>query len=409
MSMTRKGLRASEDCNPMSLSIEEKSCSSPSLVSAESAADRFGCPVVRIRLWPTPQARHNCLHETLDWNKIDCPDFLRIAREVSVEDLFECIVTDKMYSKTGERPWDLSEFVLQRKDRRLFIGGQGVVMFVRRQGHSTSLAMKVCYHRREEKKVERHVQRTILHLKGQSASQFVGTILVNYLTRRFFITIMPKAKFASLKTLKQELGTLPESSIRYYFACITSALVKLHSIQICHRDIKCDNVLIMHNGTPALIDFGLAVKAPATMAEYKPNARVTQMQYYPPETRQMGNFVNDYKIDSWLLGFFMCEMLLSDREHLWAKFRGSNQSNWIFATCPACRMPNIANVHPVLNQLLIRDPKARCYVADIVQQDYLKEGDFFDSIEQAEPPPLQTGTINTSTSLAQTERNASEA
>ncbi|PAA49079.1 hypothetical protein BOX15_Mlig019684g3, partial [Macrostomum lignano] len=136
---------------------------------------------------------------------------------------------------------------------------------------------------------------------------------------------------------------------------------------------------------------------------------VTQMQYYPPETRQMGNFVNDYKIDSWLLGFFMCEMLLSDREHLWAKFRGSNQSNWIFATCPACRMPNIANVHPVLNQLLIRDPKARCYVADIVQQDYLKEGDFLTQLSRQSRHHCRPEPSNTSTSLAQTERNASEA
>lgn len=393
---------ASQSLLPLLLTSSHNSAAAePADVPASSSpcvevVGRFGSPAIVLRRADQPTASHNGLQDNLDWTKIDCHDFLRLAKEVPVDELFECIVMDKMYSKTGERTWDLTEFVLQRKDRRMFIGGQGVVLFVRRQGHSASLAMKVCYHKREEKKVERLVQRTILHLKAQGVSQFVGRILVNYLTRRFFITVMPKAKFASLKSLKQEVGPLSEANVRYYFACIVSAVVKLHAINICHRDIKCDNVLLTHSGVPALIDFGLSVKGSPNINEYRPNIRITQMQYYPPETKLVGQPMNDYKIDSWLLGFFLAEMLLNDREHLWSKFKGSSQKDWAFALCSECHIPRNSDVTTVLAKLLLPDNRERIQASDLQLLPYLLNNSFYSNIETMEPPEI-SGSVSDNT------------
>merc|ERR1711917_849 len=48
-------------------------------------------------------------------------------------------------------------------------------------------------------------------------------------------------------------------SCRYFYNLITG-LNYLHSIQIAHRDIKCENCLIGMDGTLKLGDFGLARK-----------------------------------------------------------------------------------------------------------------------------------------------------
>jgi len=44
------------------------------------------------------------------------------------------------------------------------------------------------------------------------------------------------------------------------FTDITNAFSILHQAGIVHRDIKADNILIRQNGTPIIIDFGLACK-----------------------------------------------------------------------------------------------------------------------------------------------------
>ena len=48
------------------------------------------------------------------------------------------------------------------------------------------------------------------------------------------------------------------------FRQIMQAVKHMHGKLICHRDLKLDNILIMDNGKPKIIDFGFAIQCELT-------------------------------------------------------------------------------------------------------------------------------------------------
>lgn len=55
-------------------------------------------------------------------------------------------------------------------------------------------------------------------------------------------------------------GPLPEKKIKLFFGQIVSAIYYLHTKEISHRDIKCENILIQNSYLVKLTDFGFARK-----------------------------------------------------------------------------------------------------------------------------------------------------
>lgn len=53
-------------------------------------------------------------------------------------------------------------------------------------------------------------------------------------------------------------GRLPETTAAKIFSQILSAVQHIHSLNIAHRDIKTENILIDNDFNAKLIDFGLA-------------------------------------------------------------------------------------------------------------------------------------------------------
>jgi serine/threonine protein kinase len=43
------------------------------------------------------------------------------------------------------------------------------------------------------------------------------------------------------------------------FRQIVQAVKLMHAKMVCHRDLKLDNIIVMENGKPKIIDFGFAV------------------------------------------------------------------------------------------------------------------------------------------------------
>lgn len=44
------------------------------------------------------------------------------------------------------------------------------------------------------------------------------------------------------------------------FRQIVQAVKLMHGKMVCHRDLKLDNIIVMDNGKPKIIDFGFAVQ-----------------------------------------------------------------------------------------------------------------------------------------------------
>ncbi|KAF9221452.1 kinase-like protein [Gyrodon lividus] len=115
----------------------------------------------------------------------------------------------------------------------------------------------------------------------------------------------------------ERLGSLPEETVRFYVAQISSALAFLHENRIMHRDLKPDNILLDESGNAHLTDFNIAV-------HYSERRLLTgvagSMAYMAPEILTKRGYT--YTIDWWSLGVCAYELLFGRRP-----FRGKTNSD----------------------------------------------------------------------------------
>ena len=52
---------------------------------------------------------------------------------------------------------------------------------------------------------------------------------------------------------------IPEETARYYFKQLVDAVTIMHTANVCHRDIKLENILITDRGRVKIIDFGFSI------------------------------------------------------------------------------------------------------------------------------------------------------
>ena len=61
---------------------------------------------------------------------------------------------------------------------------------------------------------------------------------------------------ALIDSFDQDFHGFPEHLVATYVTQITSALAYVHSRGIIHRDLKCANILVNHEGVAKISDFG---------------------------------------------------------------------------------------------------------------------------------------------------------
>ena len=119
--------------------------------------------------------------------------------------------------------------------------------------------------------------------------------------------------------LKKMIGKeeLNESLARIYFQQIAGAIDYLHSRQICHRDLKLENILIcsedQNNPIIKIADMGLSKFADQTMLKTICGTRA----YLAPEILEAASSLGtqDYtvKVDCWALGVILYELLFGKK------------------------------------------------------------------------------------------------
>jgi len=70
--------------------------------------------------------------------------------------------------------------------------------------------------------------------------------------------IMEQAKRGDLLEYILSRSSLPENETRSIFHGVVLAVQYLHSHNIAHRDLKCENILLDEHGHAKLTDFGFA-------------------------------------------------------------------------------------------------------------------------------------------------------
>jgi serine/threonine protein kinase len=136
--------------------------------------------------------------------------------------------------------------------------------------------------------------------------------------------------FYCMECFGQALDTLLlDSTIRKnldivsVFRGILSALTRLHEIQVIHRDIKCNNIVVQNN-VAKLIDFGSACECNTGTGTGNSNQEKDQkdclndyhapvvgtLQYRSPE-QLFASTSYDSKVDMWAAGCILAELLKS--------------------------------------------------------------------------------------------------
>lgn len=77
-------------------------------------------------------------------------------------------------------------------------------------------------------------------------------------TKEFIFQIMPYAENGDVLQLIHRCCFIPEEKAKNIFRDISNGLNYLHNLNIAHRDLKCENILIFKNNVAALSDFGFS-------------------------------------------------------------------------------------------------------------------------------------------------------
>ncbi|XP_037803851.1 PAS domain-containing serine/threonine-protein kinase-like isoform X3 [Penaeus monodon] len=146
---------------------------------------------------------------------------------------------------------------------------------------------------------------------------------------------------------------LDEPLAAYMFRQIVSALTYLHSLNIIHRDVKDENVILNNRFHVKLIDFG-------SSAFTKPGKMFSQfagtVEYCSPEVLK-GNKYSGYELEVWSLGVTLYTLMYGENP-----FYDVDETIKAELTFP---VRHSLELTALLNGMLQKDPKARMTLEEV--------------------------------------------
>lgn len=246
--------------------------------------------------------------------------------------------------------------------RELGRGSTGIVYLAHDPQRGTDVAVKL-YHGEDVRPDRAETRRKLFANEARLAGELEHPNLVPvldagrsgenaYIVTEYLRGAQPLSAFTQLANL------LPQRRVvEILFSC-AKALDYAHGIGVVHRDIKPSNILLMPDGIPKIIDFGVAIHHGLTGTQ-SVGGLIGSPSYMAPEQVRDGNATP--LSDLYSLGVVGYEMLSGKRP-----FYGDNLSHLIhqiiYATPPPLaklRSSVPSGLEQVINRAMEKDPDRR--------------------------------------------------
>lgn len=177
----------------------------------------------------------------------------------------------------------------------------------------------------------------------------------------------------SIASAIRQFGAFEEKAIALHTRQILEGLGFLHENRVCHRDLKCDNVLIDVNGSCKLADFGCSKRL-----DISPEGATVIMKsmkgsipWMAPEVLMGQGYGRSS--DVWALGCVVLEMALG--RNPWGHFDNIMQA--MYRIGMGTKGPEIPdtlseNCRNFVNRCLCRDARSRPSVSDLLEDPFVR-------------------------------------
>lgn len=175
-----------------------------------------------------------------------------------------------------------------------------------------------------------------MHLKWMPYSDIVK--VASYTDRKDFGLLMSPVADCNLTEYLRSAERHPshQRTLSTFFGCLAAAVSYLHQIQIRHRDIKPDNILVK-GGQVYLTDFGISLDWEHLSKSTTTEESGRTLAYCAPEVAEQFQKRNS-STDVWSLGCVFTEMLVVRHglgvEQLKTAFRNNSDSRTFYQNSP---------------------------------------------------------------------------
>ncbi|MCP4216460.1 MAG: serine/threonine protein kinase [bacterium] len=159
----------------------------------------------------------------------------------------------------------------------------------------------------------------------------------------------------NLKELIEKKGRMDPESALHIISRIADALFYAHKKNVIHRDVKPDNIMFRKDGTPVILDFGIAKHMDSDTKITVTGTSVGTPQYMSPE--QCNAVKLDGRSDLYSLGVVFFEMLTGKAPYRDKTMMGIVRQH-LDPEVP--RLPrNLKEYQPIIDKLMAKEKRRR--------------------------------------------------
>lgn len=188
-------------------------------------------------------------------------------------------------------------------------GSFGVVFQAKLNPDGDSAAVKKVLQDKRFKNRELQIMRLVSHpnIVGLKAYFYSNGEKKDEVFLNLVLDFVPETIYRASRHYAKMKQSMPMMSIKLYMYQLCRSIAYIHSLGICHRDIKPQNLLLDPNsGILKLCDFGSA----KILVQGEPNVSYICSRYYRAPELIFGSTTYDVSIDVWSSGCVMAELML---------------------------------------------------------------------------------------------------